>query len=90
MTYSERSDKYTWTYNWSINTSNTFLASLLWVDGLTTSSFDVVGNADNSGSFKYFEATALKADINWRANGTGTYWISSDGGTDISGSWTAK
>jgi len=80
-----------WDYNWQISSSNSFTASLIWNDyDNTRSSFDVVSNADNSGSFKFFEATVLKSEIEWNADGSGTYWISGDGDDDITGNWTAK
>ncbi|MCB8994748.1 MAG: hypothetical protein H6538_03985 [Bacteroidales bacterium] len=82
--------EYVWTYDWSINSSNTFLANLVWNEGNDVASFNVVSNSNNSGSFKYYVASVLKADINWNADGSGTYWISGDGGGDLSGSWTAK
>lgn len=80
-----------WDYNWMINASNSFTASLIWNESdETRSSYDVVSNTDNSGSFKFFEATVLKSDIMWNADGSGTYWISGDGGDDLVGNWTAN
>ena len=86
----ETPSSYIWTYNWSINAINSFIASLMWNEGESLASFDVVGNTDNSGSFKYYIASVLKADILWNADGSGTYWIYGDGGSDLAGSWTAK
>ena len=89
----ESTSDFIWEYNWMINASNTFIASLIWDEDEgdeERSSFDVVSNADKSGSFKYFDASVLRADIEWNADGSGTYWIGGDGGGDISGSWTAK
>ncbi len=81
---------YIWTYDWSINSSNNFTASLQWADDMgAVSKFDVVSNANHSGSFKYYELTVLSAEILWNADGSGTYWMS-DGGAGVSGSWTAK
>jgi hypothetical protein len=81
---------YIWTYDWSINTSNTFTASLMWRDNdITASTFDVVSNSDKSGSFKYKDAGVLSADILWNADGSGTYWILGDP-DPFTGSWTAK
>jgi hypothetical protein len=81
---------YVWTYDWSVNATNTYSASLQWKDNDELSSFDVIANADNSGSFKYYVSSVLVSDINWNADGSGTYWISSDGVNVIQGSWTAK
>jgi len=86
----EAPSQYVWTYDWSINSSNAFIASLEWMDNDEESSFDVVSNANNSGSFKYFIGSVLNADILWNADGSGTYWIAGDGPAGISGSWTAK
>jgi hypothetical protein len=62
----------------------------VWNDNeLTASSFDVVSNADNSGSFKFKDAGVLSSEILWNANGSGTYWIAGDP-DPITGSWTAK
>jgi hypothetical protein len=81
---------YVWTYDWSINASNAFIASLEWNDGAEShSSFDVIANANNSGSFKFYDASVLSAEILWNADGSGTYWIAGDG-NGMEGSWTAK
>jgi len=85
----EAPSEYIWTYNWSINASNAFLADLEWYDGDDESSFNVVSNADHSGSFKYYIASVLNAEILWNADGSGTYWIIGDD-NGIEGSWTAK
>jgi hypothetical protein len=79
-----------WSYDWSINSSNSFIASLVMYDGSSSqSSFDVVANADHSGSFKYYITAALYADILWNADGSGTYTFYGDM-SSYSGSWTAK
>jgi hypothetical protein len=78
-----------WAYTWTVSSSNTFTAHLLWNEQAIESSFDVVANSDNSGTYKYFNGGVITADIAWSANGSGTYWMD-DGGAGISGSWTAK
>jgi len=84
----ETPSEFLWTYDWSVSLVNVFTASLVLNDGSSESSFDVVSGPDNSGSFKYYIASVLKADIIWMGNGSGTYWIDSQ--PDISGSWTAN
>ena len=87
---SESTSDFVWTYGWSINTSETFTANLVWNEGGTEeSSFNVVSKADNSGSFKYYIATVLNAEILWNTDGSGTYTFFGEGGNQT-GSWTAK
>ncbi len=78
-----------WTYNWSIDGDGNFTASLVWEeDNSVTSSFNVVDNADGSGSFVYKEDGVKMAEVTWNSDGSGTYWLSDDG-SGVSGSWTA-
>lgn len=77
-----------WTYTWSINTSNAFIANMSWNEGQVVSTFDVISNADHSGSFIYKEAGVKHAEITWTSTGSGTYWLKGDGTSDISGSWS--
>lgn len=85
----ENSAETIWTYTWSVNSSNTFTADLTWNAGENeTSSFNVVANANNSGSFKFYEVSVLQAEVNWNADGSGTFWLI--GPPAFSGSWTAK
>jgi hypothetical protein len=79
----------TWTYTWSINSSNTFTASLVLNDGSSQDKFDVVSNANNSGSFKYYVASVLYAEVIWNSNGSGSYTFYGDMAS-YSGTWTAK
>lgn len=76
-----------WTYNWSYNASNSLIANL--VAGNNEFSFDVVANTNNSGSFKYYVASVLTAEVIWNADGSGTYTFYGDL-SSYSGSWTAK
>ena len=76
-----------WTYNWSINASNAFIANMTWNDGQEASTFDVTSNADHSGIFIYKIATVKQAQINWTSTGSGTYWLIGNGTTAIEGSW---
>jgi hypothetical protein len=76
-----------WTYNWSINASNAFIANMTWNDGQEPSTFDVTSNADHSGNFIYKAANIKQAEIIWASNGSGTYWLIGDGTAAIEGSW---
>jgi len=85
----EASSQTVWTYNWSLDANGNFTASLVWnEDNATTGSFEVVDNADSSGSFIYKEDGVKTAEVNWNSDGSGTYWLMGDG-SGVTGSWTA-
>lgn len=84
----EGTNEEVWDYTWSVNSSDTFTASLEWHEGETISSFDVVANANNSGSFKYYIETVLNTEVMWNADGSGSYTFYQEGG-NITGSWTS-
>jgi hypothetical protein len=84
--YDPEEDLYVWIYSWSLDAAGNYTATLELNDSDETSVFTVVDNVDGSGSFIYTIGGIQEANIQWAANGSGTYWIL-DGG---SGSWTAN
>jgi hypothetical protein len=78
-----------WTYDWSINSINTFTGNLVFGEGNDLTKFETIANANNSGTFKYFVGTVLYAHIIWNADGSGSYAFY-EGLESYSGSWTAK
>jgi hypothetical protein len=78
-----------WTYNWSINASNAYIANMTWNEGSAgTSTFNVTVNADKSGTFVYNIGVDKQAEITWTSTGSGTYWLKGYGASPITGSWT--
>ena len=75
-----------WDYEWSIDSSDNFTATATCYDE-PESTYDVVSNANGSGSFVLTEDEVDVVTVNWTADGeTGTYSYF-DGEETYEGSW---
>lgn len=75
-----------WTYSWSIDAQGNFMASLVWNDDSETNSFNIVDNKDGSGSFVYILDDIKQSEVQWKADGSGSYWMLDSNG-ESSGTW---
>ena len=75
------------TYLWNINSKDDFTASIIVNDYTLISTFNIIDNKDGSGSFIYTYKGIKQSEVNWKADGSGSYWLLDDDDKGVTGSW---